>query len=217
MRRLRPRGTDWFSLFVVAVAGASAVLVIGSGHPEASAAVFATYLGFEALVAVRRRSVRRRQRSSGARVRHLREARKLAHPAAQIWQLIRPAENEPLFTPSTARGYTVPGTPDGLGEQQAFEHLDGTTTVFEVVEYVEGTRAVTVQVSPEPEPDQRFRMFTEVEQHDDGCLLTVGFDYTLEISRTLRQEWEASTRRWLNDYLDRVERAADARRFPRPV
>jgi len=63
-----------------------------------------------------------------------------------------------LFDPRISRGFQVPGTPNGLGEQQCVMLVDGTTSISEVVEYheVDDTRrAVTRQVSPPPVPGER--------------------------------------------------------------
>lgn len=39
---------------------------------------------------------------------------------AQVWAFIRPAESAVLLDPDTVRGFTVPGTESGVGEQQCF-------------------------------------------------------------------------------------------------
>lgn len=44
----------------------------------------------------------------------------IARPPAEVWRFIRPAETTPMITPTARRGFTVPGTPDGIGEQQCF-------------------------------------------------------------------------------------------------
>jgi hypothetical protein len=81
----------------------------------------------------------------------LQESAHLPAPPPAVWSLVMPAENGPLFNPQISRGFRVPGTPSGLGEQQCSMHVDGTTSILEVVEYhetEEGMRAVTCQVSP---------------------------------------------------------------------
>lgn len=43
-----------------------------------------------------------------------------SHSPAQVWAFIRPAESAVLLDPDTVRGFTVPGTGSGVGEQQCF-------------------------------------------------------------------------------------------------
>lgn len=89
---------------------------------------------------------------------HLQESALLPAPPAVVWAMVKPAENGPLFDPRISRGFQVPGTPDGLGEQQCMMLVDGTTSISEVIEYHEsdgGGRAVTRQVSPPLPRDAR--------------------------------------------------------------
>ena len=56
----------------------------------------------------------------------------------RVWNLIKPPEKAPLLHPNIRRGYQVPGTPDGVGEQQAFELDNGIMMVLEVTELTPG-------------------------------------------------------------------------------
>src|SRR5690606_14736564 len=101
---------------------------------------------------------------------------------------IKPAEKAPLLDPTIRRGYRVPGTPEGLGEQQAFEHLDGSITMIEVVEYQHARRAVIRSVSPKPELDTR--TIQSVEPVDDGCVYTMCWEVTVPAGQKLVPEAE---------------------------
>src|SRR3954463_12080380 len=63
------------------------------------------------------------------------EACRLRHPPGAVWALIYPAECAPLLSSTTSRGFKVPGTPDGLGEQQCLIDLDGNPSIIEVIHF----------------------------------------------------------------------------------
>ena len=44
----------------------------------------------------------------------------IARSPDEVWAFIRPAETTPMIQPTVRRGFTVPGTPAGVGEQQCF-------------------------------------------------------------------------------------------------
>jgi hypothetical protein len=44
----------------------------------------------------------------------------IARPPEQVWAFIRPAETTPQIQQTVRRGFSVPGTPRGVGEQQCF-------------------------------------------------------------------------------------------------
>ena len=104
------------------------------------------------------------------------ESTMLPWSADQVWALIAPAETGPVLDPSIQRGYQVPGTPTGVGERQAFELIDGTTSVIEIVEHVAGRRAVAVQVSPKPDPGIRY-VYT-LDPIPTGCVYTYAAELT---------------------------------------
>ncbi len=98
-------------------------------------------------------------------------------PPDQVWAFIRAAETMPLVQPEVMRGFSVPGTPRGVGEQQAFIQ-DGPAGmklagVVEVTEEHHGVYAATQNVTGLP-GRQTFR----VDPVPGGTTLT----YTLEIS-----------------------------------
>jgi hypothetical protein len=179
--------------------------LVATGHHEAAVTIVATAVGIDLLAALRRRRGRRRTSTradtSGAVQTHrIQEAIKLWHAPETVWSLIHPAENAPVLNPEVARGYQVPGTPIGVGEQQAFVDLAGTTSVIEVVEYLERRRAMTKYVSP----TLPVRMTHAVEPVADGCILTYAQEYDGPPSHTLTpesaQQWRAGAR----TYLERV-------------
>lgn len=98
----------------------------------------------------------------------------LRHTPAQVWALIVPAEHASVLSANIVRGFTVPGSPTGVGAQQCFLDLDGNTTIIEVVEYEEGRRAVTRTISPRPTVP--VRVLHTVEVLDAGCLLGIGIE-----------------------------------------
>lgn len=71
----------------------------------------------------------------------------LRRTPAQVWALIGPAEHASVLSANIVRGFTVPGTLTGVGQQQCFIDLHGNTCIIEVVEYEEGRRAVTRAIS----------------------------------------------------------------------
>ncbi len=92
----------------------------------------------------------------------------LRHTPAQVWALIGPAEHASVLSANIVRGFTVPGTLTGVGQQQCFLDLHGNTSIIEVVEYEEGRRAVTRAISPRPAVP--VRSLHTVELLDVGCL-----------------------------------------------
>jgi hypothetical protein len=118
-----------------------------------------------------------------------------------VWRLIKPADTAPLLQPSFRRGYQVPGTPDGLGEQQAFESHDGTTFIIEVIEFEPNRRAVTRQVSPTPV--ETLRSIQTVEPVDGGCKYTEAIEADLQPGHRMLPKSEQS---WRSEARDRVHR-----------
>jgi len=121
----------------------------------------------------------------------------LPHGRERVWDLICPAENVPLIDARIRKGYRVPGTPEGRGEQQAFEAIDGTTTVVEVIDFEPGCRAVVRVVSPLDVP---MRITHDVADMPDapGCAYRQSVEIDLPRGRRLRpgfaRRWRTSTR-----------------------
>lgn len=150
--------------------------------------------------------VQRRRRP--ARTERLSEAVLLPRSCETVWDLVKPAEKSPLIDPTLRRGYRVPGTPDGLGERQAFEQLDGVTVIVEVIEYRHERRAVTRQVSPPPvEPS---RLIHTVDPVDGGCTYTVAAEIELRAGQRIRPEFERAWRSTIRAQLERTRQLLDA-------
>jgi hypothetical protein len=118
-----------------------------------------------------------------------------------VWALIKPAEMAPALQPSLRRGYRVPGTPEGLGERQAFERQDGTTVIVEIVDYEPNRRAVTRQVSPTIL--EALRMVQIVEPVTGGCTYTEAVEVDLKARQRIRSEWE---RLWPSSAREQIDR-----------
>jgi hypothetical protein len=183
--------TRW--IVVVCVAFTCAGLLL-SGYGVAALVLLAA----ASVIAIARRGqpVRR------VRVQRFSEVAELPHSCEVVWALIKPAESAPILEPLIRRGYHVPGTPLGLGERQAFESLDGTTAVFEVVEYEPGRRAVTTQVSPDPEPPRR-HVFS-LEPIEGGCALTLEWELEVPARQRLSPDDEDVWRTAIRAQFDRI-------------
>lgn len=136
-----------------------------------------------------------------ARSEQMAESVMCSYPCEDVWKLIKPAEMAPLVNPKLRRGYQVPGTPEGLGEQQALEYHDGTTIIIEVIDYEPNRRAVTRQVSPPLAA--RIRSIETIEPVDGGCMYTLAVEYDLQRGQRLLRGAEQS---WRADARERVER-----------
>jgi len=143
-----------------------------------------------------------------ARTERLQEAALLPWPCKTVWDLVKPAENSPLLDPTIRRGYRVPGTPDGLGEQQAFEREDGWTIIIEVTEYQHGRRAVTSQVSP-PAAEQ-LRTVQTVEPVDGGCKYRIAVEIELRAGQRVLPQFEKEWRDGTRVQLERTEQTLAA-------
>lgn len=132
------------------------------------------------------------------------EAARLWHPPGAVWALIHPAEYAPLLSSTTARGFKVPGTSDGVGEQQCFVDLEGNASIVEVIDFEMGRCATTRVVSPSPPVPTRTRF--EIQPVDAGCIVTVTTEVDLPVGRAIPPDVEAEWRRWATEYLKRVRR-----------
>lgn len=78
----------------------------------------------------------------------------IARPPEDVWSFIRPAETTPMIQPAVRRGFTVPGTPSGVGEQQCFiseaPHGALQAGIVEVAEEQPGRSAVARNVTGPP-------------------------------------------------------------------
>lgn len=168
-------------------------------------------LGLLALVVY----VRIQRRRLPARTERLQETALLSWPCETVWDLIKPAEKAPLLDPSIRRGYRVPGTPDGLGEQQALERLDGSTVIIEVIEYEHGRLAVTRQVSP-PLAEQ-LRTVQTVEPAEGGCVYTIAVEVDLRTGLRIPARYERTWREYARQQIDHTQRALPRRSIDSPT
>jgi hypothetical protein len=132
-----------------------------------------------------------RRRNPG-RVVRVQEATLLPWPCETVWALIKPAEKAPLIDPNIRRGYRVQGSPEGLGEQQAFEHFDGSISMIEVVAYQHARRAVIRQLSPVPELETR--AIQSVEPVEEGCVYTMCWEVTVPAGKKLQLDVDRTWR-----------------------
>ena len=125
-----------------------------------------------------------------------------------VWDLIKPAEKAPVLGDDIRQGYKVPGTPDGLGEQQALGHHDGRTVIIEVVGYQPGRRAVTRQVSPHP--DYWSRSIQAVDPIEGGCAYTRGVEVEMKAGRRIGPYVEKLLRSEFREHLSLVQQTLAA-------
>ena len=164
-------------------------------------------LGCLAVIAtleIARRLFRRHPDMSGQAIQthRIQEVVRLWHAPEMVWDLIHPPENTPLLSPEVAKGYRVPGTPAGRGEQQAFIDLSGNTYVIEVIDYIEARRAVVRYLIPQVPTSLRFTY--TLEPMTDGCTLTYGQEYEGWPSQSIPAESAQQWRLHAQDYLERV-------------
>lgn len=143
-----------------------------------------------------------------ARTVRIEETTVLTHSIEAVWNLVNPPDLAPLLTPGLALGYRVPGTPSGLGERQAFERLNGTTVILEVIQYEPNRLAVTRQVSPALV--NGIRTFDAVEPKDDGCRYSVAFELDVKAGARLRPEFERKLRCAVTARFSRVRAILDS-------
>jgi hypothetical protein len=112
-----------------------------------------------------------------------------------------------LLSSTTARGFKVPETPDGVGEQQCFIDLEGNATIIEVIHFEVERCATTRVLSPSPPVPTRTRF--EVQPIEAGCVVILTSEVDLPAGRGLRPDSEAEWRHWAAEYLKRLRRVLD--------
>jgi hypothetical protein len=143
------------------------------------------------------------------------ESAALPFSCQSVWNLIHPADNAPIMSAQFVRGYRVPGTPDGVGERQAFEQVDGTTVIVEVIESAQGRRAVTIQISPQPAVQQQ--TVFDLTPTDSGCVLQLSLEIQLPRGKRLVHGAEATVRASFRDNLARVNATLTANAWAPPL
>ena len=117
--------------------------------------------------------------------------------AETLFALIRPAESSVLLS-NFKQAFTVPGTPDGVGEQQCFIPENGCVSIIEVVAEERPWRAITRTLT-HSEVDSRDSY--ELEPSGSGCKLTIGTSLQipagLRLSKKYQRDWRESTRQYM--------------------
>ena len=213
------RQITWIDVLEGFVLGVGLLVLLVSGHREAAAAVWVTAAFHELFNAFRRQRARRQRANYAARnatanaasdngrrtTLPLKESVMLRHSPEVIWSLIHPPENAPLLNPDCQKGYRVPGTPVGLGEQQAFVDLRGKTSVIEVVEVVEFRRAMTRTISSDSPVEGT--SLTSIDPVSGGCIFSLTHEYEIPPRTAYSAAQIAEIRQGITDYLERVQRA----------
>ncbi len=174
------------------------------GYPEALVAA-GTLAGVIAVISllgivmsnvIAKRAVGSAPVSPGGTIR-LQESLYVGHPPELVWSVIEPPEMSPLLDPRIRRGYRVPGTPSGVGEQHAAEMLDGSVQVIEVLSLVPGRRAVTSTI--EQTQSVPTRNVAQVERAAGGTVYSEGIEVDLpagsQLAPDFEHRWRAETRR----------------------
>jgi hypothetical protein len=142
------------------------------------------------------------------RAQRVQEAARLRYAPGKVWELITSPELAPVLDASIAKGFTVPGSRSGVGQQVCFIGLDGKTSLFEVLEYVEGRRRVWERVSPRLELP--VRATCDLERLDLGCLLRLGLEVDAPPERgPMSQEFQDAWRQGRREYVARLKRALE--------
>jgi hypothetical protein len=121
-----------------------------------------------------------------------------SYDAQTVWSLIRPAENAVLLT-DVQRAFTVPGTPNGVGEQQCIIGRDGTASIIEVIGEESPWWATTRPLAP---GKMNSRTTYTLEATPTGCTLTMGMVIELKAGDRFAKDpqiwWESHAGRYLN-------------------
>lgn len=187
--------------------GLAIVWIILGGVGRAGLGFLVVIGGLAAMVLVRRLAPPKTVRFE--------ESVELPHDRERVWDLICPAENAPLLDETIRHGYRVPGYPEGLGERQAFESVDGFVIIVEVVELAPGHCAVVRQVSP---PDVPVRVKHEVVDvlGRPGCVYRQTIEVDLARGRRLRPGFEKTWRTSTRSSFGRIASELESGPWPPP-
>jgi len=137
----------------------------------------------------------------------LRASASYSHDAHTVWSLIRPAESA-TFLSDVQRAFTVPGTPQGVGEQQCFIGWDGSVSIIEVIGEESPWWATTRSIAQDA---SNRRTTYRLEPTATGCTLTMGAVIELPANAAFASDpnewWESHSR----PYLNRIEEVLSAR------
>lgn len=198
-------------------------IVIGHfGRKDIEFVVFAVamapYLALmvvESMVNRRNKRIRLLQRQASAaavnlpgKLHSLQASASYHHDAHTVWSLIRPAESA-TFLSDAQRAFTVPGTPQGVGEQQCFIGWDGSVSIIEVIGEESPWWATTRPIAQDA---SNRRTTYRLEPTATGCTLTMGAVIELPANSSFASDpnewWESHAR----TYLNRVGEVLSARR-----
>lgn len=165
--------------------------------------VFAALVAFICMLVIARRErgmseseVNQRKLERKTRLRRIEVSKEYPYPSETVWSLIRPADLAVKLGDS-ANAFTVPGTPNGVGERQCFVAKDGTETFLEVLEERDGEYA---RVCPYPPGANAYCESTyELNRTPKGCKLVLGHEQLLPfaIPRKLQRLWEEDRQQFL--------------------
>lgn len=131
----------------------------------------------------------------------------IARPPQDVWEFLGPAEHAAFTDPTVVRAFRVPGTPDGVGEQQAFVHRVNGREVIKMLEVIEsrpGELAVARRIGSGGSADGE-RSWWRLTPSESGTRLTYGTEYHLPAHTWSQREMvEREAGDHQEKYLDRV-------------
>jgi len=136
-------------------------------------------------------------------------------PRQAVWDLIKPAENAPMFDAEYTRAFRAEGSPNGAGEIQIFiSNVDGRERVsaIEVIEEIPGQYAVTRTIGGD-----QLSPFVGYFLSDTATGSRLEQRYKFVVPRE-QVEWArphlAKRLREMKDYLQRAKVLAESRTLP---
>jgi len=117
----------------------------------------------------------------------------------EVWALLTSVADAPLLYPTVERGFVVPGTPDGVGQQQCFISRDGSVSSVEVIEHRVGERAVfghrTLPI----------RSTIDLHAAAGACRVVLGLEVDVPAGSRIEASWEGRSRTELLATLRRLQ------------
>jgi hypothetical protein len=123
-----------------------------------------------------------------------------------VWALIRNVEHNALLHDNVVGTFKVPGTPDGVGEEQAvvLEYPDCRRTITTVI--VEEQPLVRLVTRTYGRSDPWNRQVYTLESTKDGTRVSVSMRYSVGVDTDKRTREATNTRIGIHDYLSHVAR-----------